>query len=783
MRYLLALAAMGTGFLNTAAAGPVRPGAEDYQFFEAKVRPLLVERCYSCHSARSRKQRGGLRLDTRAGIRTGGDNGPAIVPGDPEKSLLIQAVRYRHESLQMPPKKRLPDGETATLVEWVRRGAPIPEDVAEAASTVDLVQGRKFWSFQPPQRTPSPEARNATWANCAIDTFILAELEKQGLEPSPPAARRVLVRRAYFDLIGLPPRPEDVEAFVRDSAPDAYPRLVERLLASPRYGERWGRFWLDLARYCDIGESWSESKAQSYLYRDWVVRAFNEDLPYDRFVQKQLAADLMPGAVPADRAALGFLGLSPTYWKELKLDKDVIKTIVAEEWEERIEAVTSTFLGLTVACARCHNHKFDPITMQDYYALAGVFASIRPVDRTLLPDDRAAVVRQARDRVRALEGQISALQKKKPAPPEREQQVSEWKAQIEQLKKATPDYDSPLAPAVDEASLHVLADGPHRTRLEWRAGASQDVAMQMRGNPANAGAVVPRRFLAVLSPDAPRPFHQGSGRLGLARALVTEGAPLSARVLVNRIWKHHFGRGLVETPSNFGTQGERPSHPRLLDDLTARFIGHGWSLKWLHREIMLSATYRQASSSTDPASARSQSVDPDNRLLGRMNRKRLEVEAWRDAMLAVSGSLDLHMGGPPQDLGDPKNRRRTIYGTIKRRELNDLLRLNDFPDPTAHSPARIPTTTPLQQLFVLNSPFIQQQALALVQRLNAETPGSTEGRVQRAYHLLYGRPATVGQVKRAVEFLAAGPDGLASDARWQQYAQVLLGSNEFLFVD
>jgi hypothetical protein len=355
---------------------------------------------------------------------------------------------------------------------------------------------------------------------------------------------------------------------------------------------------------------------------------------------------------------------------------------------------------------------------------------------------------------------------------------------IEEIRRNTPHYDDPQAPGVQEASLYVLADGPHKTRLEWRPGAAQDVALQVRGNPANAGPVVPRRFLAILSKDPPRAFRQGSGRRELARALVTEGAPLSARVFVNRVWEHHFGSGLVQTPSDFGTQGARPSHPELLDDLTARFLAHGWSLKWLQRQILLSATYQQASAARSLSSTDPQSIDPDNRLLGRMNRRRLEVEAWRDAMLAATGTLDRRVGGPSLNLSDPNNRRRTIYGTVKRRELNDLLRLHDFPDPTAHSPTRVPTTTPLQQLFVWNSPFIQQQAAALVQRLRTEVRGGTEDRVQRAYRLLYGRSATPSQVQRAVEFLTAGEPGeTPTEARWQQYAQVLLGSNEFLFID
>jgi hypothetical protein len=319
----------------------------------------------------------------------------------------------------------------------------------------------------------------------------------------------------------------------------------------------------------------------------------------------------------------------------------------------------------------------------------------------------------------------------------------------------------------------VLPDGPHRTRLEYRPGVAQDVPVHVRGNAASAGAVVPRRFLAVLSPSTPAPFRAGSGRRELARALVTEGGPLAARVLVNRVWKHHFGEGLVTTPSDFGAQGARPSHPQLLDDLAAQFVARSWSLKWLHREIVLSATYRQASAHD----ARKHAVDPDNRWLWRMNRRRLEVEAWRDAMLAVGGTLAPEVGGPPLDLGAPNNRRRTLYGTVKRRELHDLLRLHDFPDPTAHSPARAATTTPPQQLFVLNSPFLRQRAEALVRRLKAEAPAGTEERVRRAYRLLYNRPPTAGQLRLALAFLAE------DDAQWTLYAHALLGSNEFLFID
>jgi hypothetical protein len=768
------IAVLVIGLAGATAAPAAEPAPADVEFFEKKVRPLLVERCFRCHSAEAKKARGGLTLDGRDAVLRGGDSGPAVVPGKPDDSLLVRAVSYRHEALQMPPAGKLPDREVAVLEEWVRRGAPFPgAGGAAMKAAVNIAEGRKFWSFQPPRRVPPPATRDRTWPRRPIDSFILAELEKRGLTPSPEADRRVLIRRAYFDLVGLPPAPEEVEAFVADPAPDAYERLIDRLLGSPLYGERWARFWLDLARYCDVPEPWADVKAPPYVYRDWVVRAFNDDLPYDQFVQRQLAADLMPEATVADRAALGFLGLGPTYWKELKLDKEVIKGVVAEEWEERIGAVTGTFLGLTVACARCHDHKFDPITQEDYYALAGVFASTRLADRPLLPDEAGAKVREARERVRSLQEQIDKLREKKPVPAEAQKRIDALAAEIEAAKKATPHYDEPWAPAAEEASVQVLADGPHRTKVEYTAGAAQDVAVQVRGNPSNAGRVVPRRFLTVLSPDPPRPFAQGSGRRELAKAIVTEGAALASRVMVNRVWKQHFGTGLVETPSDFGSQGARPTHPELLDDLSARFAQGGWSVKALHREIVLSGTYRQASSGAGGAA-----IDPDNRLLWRMNRRRLEVEAWRDAMLAVSGTLSLRGGGPAIDLGDAQNHRRTLYGTVKRRELHDLLRLHDVPDATAHSPSRVPTTTPLQQLFVLNSPFLRQQSAALARRLKAEAPGGVGGRVRRAYALLYGRPPTEGQVRLAVEFLGDG-----SDAVWEQYAQVLLGSNEFLFVD
>jgi hypothetical protein len=777
MRRLLPTLLLLASALPAAAANPpASASADDLAFFEKKVRPVLVRRCQECHSTRAKKKRGGLLLDSRAAVLAGGDSGPVVVAGEPGKSLLVQAVRYEHASLAMPPKGKLPAGEVAVLEEWVRRGAPFPgPSAALARGSIDLAAGRTFWSFGPLKVHAPAVERDSTWARRRIDAFLLAAMQKQGLSPAAPAGRRALIRRVTFDLVGLPPTPEEIEAFVEDGRPDAYSRLVERLLASPAHGERWGRFWLDLVRYCDVGEPWAESKGSAWLYRDWVVRAVNDDLPYDRFVQKQLAADLMPDTPPADRAALGFLGLGPNYWKELKLDHNVIKGVVAEEWEERIHTTCSTFLGLTVACARCHDHKFDPISTQDYYALAGVFASIRQADLSLLPGELARRSQKAREELRGIEMKLNKLRKGKKLDEAGKQQVAKLVAEAQRLR-SVPHVNEPLAPGVIESSLHVEADGPDRTRLTYRPQ-PQDVAVQVRGNAASSGPVVPRRFLAVLSGDDPRPFRQGSGRLELAQAILRDAGPLAARVIVNRVWEHHFGAGLVRTPSDFGKQGERPTHPELLDDLAARFVRAGWSLKWLHREIVLSAAYQQSSKTSDRAKV---GRDPDNRWLARMNRRRLEVEAWRDAILAVVGSLDLRQGGPSIEIGREDNQRRTLYGNIKRRELNDLLRLNDFPDPTTHSAARLPTTTPLQQLFVLNSAFMARQSAALARRLQAEATDD-QGRIGRAYRLLYGRAETAAEERLGLAFLAeAGGD---RQAGWVQYAQVLLGSNEFLWVD
>lgn len=747
--------------------------ADGLAFFEKYIRPLFHEHCLECHAASGKAQEADLELDSSAAIRTGGSRGPLYVAGNPDASLLLRAVRYDDVDLQMPPEGKLPDADIQHLEEWIRRGAPLPEYRAVKESPkrgIDLAAGRNFWSFRPLAVPNPPRIPGDAWPRGAVDRFILDKLAAANLRSQAEADRRVLIRRATFDLIGLPPSPDEIHAFVSDPASDAYERLIDRLLASPHYGERWGRHWLDLTRYTDDTPDWQSPSDRGWLYRDWVISAFNGDMGYDEFVRQQLAADLYEGTSPHDLVALGFLGLSPTYWKELRLAPEVIMQIVADEWDERIDAVSRTFLGLTVSCARCHDHKYDPVTMQDYYALAGVFASTQVTDRPLLPPDAAAPLIATKHKIDALNADLAKIADKKSEP------ATKLQAEIDSLKQ-TPGYDGLWAHAVEEASLYVMPDGPDMTRLDTRPGESRDLAVFKRGNPTNLGDVVPRRFLQVLAKTDAEPFTRGSGRRELAESILGDAQPLAARVIVNRVWRHHFGQGIVRTPSDFGVQGEPPTHPELLDWLAARFIAEGWSLKWLHRELMLSAAYRQSGA----ISSENAGIDPENRLLWRMNPRRLEIEAWRDAMLAASGQLDPSMGGPASNLAEPATARRSVYGKVSREELNTMLRLYDFPEPTAHSPNREATTTPLQQLFVLNSPLVLRQAQVLAERVATEQ-GDDSARLNSLYELLYGRLPEEAERALLLPTLTASGEAPIG-ARWTSLVHVLLGANEFLFVD
>ncbi|MBE2287167.1 MAG: DUF1553 domain-containing protein [Prosthecobacter sp.] len=618
------------------------------------------------------------------------------------------------------------------------------------------------WSFAPLKRTPLPKVKDTTWPKTRIDYYVLAQMEKAGMKPAPRADERVLQRRLSFDLTGLPP--SDV------SETSNWSDKVRSTLANPHYGERWARHWLDLARYVDQTPDWLDSTKYSYLYRDWVVQAFNEDMPYDRFVVRQLATDFLPECGPKDRVALGFIGLSPTYFKELQLPPEIIKTTVADEWEEHVDAIGRTFLGLTLACARCHDHKSDPITAQDYYALAGVFASVKLSELPTMSDEFWRPVEKARGDVASLEKQIKELAKKKPK--DLKEQTAALQTKIDAIKSSTPHFNMLMANAVEEAALFVVnKEKEHGTKLDYKMGMARDLELMKRGNPNDLGETVPRRFLSAFPSKTglPRKFSTGSGRLELAQALVEDAAPLTARVIVNRVWKHHFGRGLVDTPSEFGNLGELPTHPELLDDLTGRFMEHGWSIKWLHREILNSATWQQSS----VVAAESEKRDPENKLYARMLRRRLDWESWRDAILSASGQIDLKMGGPAAAISDMKNTRRSLYGASDRQDMDPMLRIHDVPDPGAHNPWRTETITPLQGLFALNSPFMQQQA-------DAFGRWAMEHDVDAVYARLFGRKPSAHEAEVARAFVS----GREKEAvTWSQYAQALLAGNEMLFVD
>ncbi|MCU0879060.1 MAG: PSD1 and planctomycete cytochrome C domain-containing protein [Pirellulaceae bacterium] len=739
---LLAITALVSSSGLFARADEAAPAAtfapEQVEFFENSIRPLLASACIDCHGPR--KQEAGLRLDSREALITGGESGPAAVPGEPAQSLLISALHYKDDSPQMPPKGKLDAEKIESLTKWVSLGLPwtetkvAPRPMAAAEDTWQLKpEDREFWAYQPVVQPALPAVSDTAWPANAIDAFILARLEQERLRPAAAADRRTLLRRLTFDLTGMPPTPEEVAEFLADESPLAYEQVVERLLASPQYGERMARLWLDVARYGEDQAHTFEARQypQGFRYRDWVTAAFNGDLPYDEFVTAQIAADQLRGAEsadPADLAALGYFACGPVYYG----DKNQL-----DQYADRIDTLTRGFLGLTVACARCHDHKFDPIPTSDYYALAGVFASTEYVEIPL--------VSQAE--IDELEKDLKENEKKK--------------------KNRAKKYPH----------IHALKD----------AEEPRNLAVHIRGNPETLGAEAPRRFLQVLATDSAAPFTVGSGRRELAAAIASPDNPLTARVLVNRLWQQHFGRGIVGTASNFGILGERPTHPELLDYLAARFVASGWSIKAIHREIVLSATYRQSTA----AAAQTLAADPENRLLGRASRRRLEVEAWRDAMLAASGELDTALGGPPQELAETNNRRRTLYGEISRHELNHLLRLFDFPDPNITSDQRTQTTVPLQQLFVLNSEFMVANARALAERVSAAS-ADDEHRVRLAYELVYSRPPTDAELDVARNYLLAEEDAdedqagaapAAQLSRWERYAQALLASNEFLYVD
>jgi len=998
------------GVVGEARQAAVPAASAD--FFEAKVRPLLAANCYECHTD---QRMGGLRLDSREALLRGGRSGPAIVPGDPDKSLLIAAVRQTG-ALKMPKGGVLKPDEVAALVDWVKAGAAwntasalsaaaaasAPAASADAASTyVIRPEQRAFWSFQALRKPPPPAVSHESWPKTDIDRFVLARLERAGLTPVRPADKRTLIRRATLDLIGLPPTMEEIEAFENDDSPDAFAKVVDRLLESPQYGETWGRLWLDVARYGEDDYRSLDPKGRglnpypnAYLYRDWVIKAFNDDMPYDQFVRAQLAGDLIGD--PSSRArtlpALGFLGLGPWYY-----DNGAVEITRADERHDRVDVVSRGFLGLTVGCARCHDHKYDPIPTADYYSLAGVFLNTTYKEYPLAPK---SVVAEYDDQDKKIEkkeklvddflrtestqlGETLALQASKymvaawkvtgepkeeiaravdaekldfelfdrwlkflAKPPKFYPYLTKWQEMVKaggsakEAKTLADEFQALLVDVMfekreikDENEIIIAKSLPGTKKkepgklpsdfvtnddfcpncglelkslpveknnlwtdvfqrdlqdgfdpaqmfdrikpgllsfrgwgLERQLGADRrryidalradlealrkaqppkyafvhgvgdvdkpvNLKVSRRGSPYNLGDETPRHFLSVLSEGAPAPFETGSGRMELAEAILRQ--PIAMRVIVNRIWKGHFGTGLVDTPSNFGFAGERPSNPELLDYLAQIFVERKMSIKQLQRDIMASAVY-QLSADYD---AKNFEKDAADRLYWRVERRRMTAEQVRDSLLFVSGALDLKAGGPSSPL-TPSFPRRTVYGKVSRYRLDDYLQLFDFPSPNLSAEKRFTTSVPLQRLFLMNSDFMQQQGELLARRVVHEPDNAA--RIQKAYRLVFGRAATDVEVKAGLSFLAteplnayeerkrakdtkqaAGDEGKPAPAAdgergaaqkpdkdevgmmagvlpgsskkddpkllpptpWGRYIKILLSSNEFLFID
>jgi len=883
LAFPFALANLAAAAITPKAA----PDAAQIDFFEQHIRPVLVQKCYKCHAADAEKIKGGLLLDTREGVLAGGDSGAAIVPGDPKNSLLMKSIRWIDKDLKMPPKEQLSADVIADFEKWIAMGAPDPrEGGAKVAKTtkapIDVEKGREFWAFQAPKAAPAPQVKDTAWPRTDIDRFLLAGLEAQKLHPVADADARSLVRRLYFDLIGLPPTPQEVGAFVAAAAQDrekAVAALVEKLLASPQFGERWGRHWLDVARYAEsTGKERNFTFPNAWRYRDWVIAAVNADKPYDQFVREQVAGDLLPATTDeqrrANHVATGFLALGPKGLNEKNKEQFRMDLI-----DEQIDVTTKAVLGVTVACARCHDHKFDPISQADYYAVAGIFRSTR----TLYGTDAVGGKNRNASALISLDAKASAAPAKAPEPadprfamlakmkPERAEMLKslppEQRARLaERFGKAqtiTPPEQpaqpaaAPTSDAQMQARLEAFAKGDpkklekiknlspeQRARLAERFGGNASLSAVSKaknkkqkgayrsGNdqPAVAGAqclgvqegsptdariltrgevdqptdTVPRGFVQVLATKTqPGIPADASGRVQLADWLTARDNPLAARVMVNRVWSHLFGQGLVRTADNFGATGEKPSNPALLDTLAVKFMEQGWSVKQLIREIVTSRAY-QLSSAHDSAA---NEVDPDNRLVWHQAPRRLDAEAIRDAMLAASGKLDLApaensfvftigdsyigKGIKPEAFTEYESSKRSVYLPIVRDCVPEVLDLFDFAEPSLVVATRDATNVPSQALYLMNNPFVRTQANALAKRVLA-APLDHAKRIDLAYQLALGRAATAQEIERAQHYLLDEARGLvsakngdkdkASELSWTTFCQALFACAEFRYL-
>ena len=866
----------------TAPTATPQPGtanqplaAEGVAFFEKNIRPVLADTCYGCHSADAEKIKGGLVLDTREGIRRGGDNGAAVVPGNLKASLLIDAIHYENKDVAMPPKKaggKLPDEVIKDFEKWVQMGAPDPRDGAAKVVTKQdaWAAAKDWWAWQPPKKSPAPQVKDTAWPKSDIDRFLLAAMEQKGLKPVDDAEKLALLRRVTFDLTGLPPSPRDLDVYLKDTAPDAFAKVVDRLLGSAQFGEKWGRHWLDVARYAEsTGKDINLAFPNAWRYRDYVIAAFNKDKPYDQFLREQIAGDLLPAMNEKQRAeqlvATGFLAMGTK-----SVNQANSRQFALDLADEQIDTVSQALLGVTAACARCHDHKFDPIPQKDYYALAGIFLSTdthygtffaaqnrsatelielprgagAPVlPRVLTPQERAqkqaeldkllkettemadATFKPAAAANRNPRGQLALLfrmnqiglleaelgsfgsdGKMRPLA----MGVMDQPAHLKEIRPRghdTPRYEN-STPDQAIASRFLERDGRFARPPEFRVVNESPVFE--RGDVNKPGDKVPRGFLSVLTHEPPPKLPAASsGRRELAEWMLASGNPLTARVMVNRVWQWLFGQGLVTSPDNFGTTGSKPSNQALLDTLAVKFREGGWSVKKLIREIVLSRGYQLASTFDEKNFA----ADPENALVWRMSKRRLDAESIRDAILAASGQLDLrppigspvaeHGNGPigvfkqfpdagvPEDAlveAGARTNVRSVYLPIAREMLPDALTVFDFAEPGFVSGNRETTNVPSQALYMLNSPSIANAAQKLGERVIAAYP-ALEPRVQLAYWLVFSRAPSEPERQAALSFFTNFPSAAAGNvstdattAAWTSFSRVLFASAEFRFL-
>ncbi len=849
-----------TSFVGAAITpeAPISGAKQDpagVEFFEKNIRPVLAQKCYGCHSAESGKQKGGLLLDTREGIRMGGDSGHAIVPGDVKESLLLDAIRYDDKETQMPPQKeggKLPDAVIANFEQWIRMGAPDPREGSGAAKMTpiakkdwDLKKAKEYWAFQEPKSATAPEVKDKAWPRSNVDKFILGALEAKGLKPVADADKSTLIRRVYFDLIGLPPRPDEVDAFLADQSAGAFENVVERLLASKQFGERWGRHWLDVARYAEsTGKERNFTYPSAWRYRDYVIAAFNADTPYDQFIREQVAGDLLPYTNNDERnrqlIATGFLAMGPKGLNEknrVQFTMDVV--------DEQIDVTSRAVLGITVACARCHDHKFDPIPQKEYYSLAGIFRSSVTHFGT-----GGANAKQNKNGTSLLPLAVStppaneeATPTPTPAAPVASTPTPTAESRLQQLAVSKPALAARLAKMTPEQKaialerfLQKFGDSPGSAPAKGKAafaankknkngkgydtpvaavpgqelcmgvteGSPTNTRVLIRGEIDQPADLVPRGFVTVMTNGAaPAIAPAASGRKELADWLTTPTNPLIARVAVNRVWQHLFGQGIVPTADNFGATGEKPTNPALLDTLAVQFMKDGWSTKKLVRSLVLSRAY-QLSTAHDSAA---NEIDPDNHLVWRASQRRLAAEAIRDAMLASSGQLDaapangslvstvgdgyIGRGIKPDVFTDYESNKRSVYLPVVRDFVPDMLEVFDFAEPSLVVASRDVTNVPSQALFMMNNDFVRAQSMAMAKRILA-SPLDYPARVSLAYQLALSRKPTDAERKRADRYLLnearaliplkGGNKDEASALSWSTFCQALFACAEFRYI-